>query len=143
MRFCFSHPEWRGRREISPCTVFLYLQNHQGAQTCTSAAVEAPEQRNIISPAPWITLESNINEVHINNTNLQTALLFASHFITFQEHSKKKFSHFKITHLFFRTLVIGLEFSHRLLLHTFSTSGLGHPKGSQDKGQRGPNMICL
>lgn len=67
-----------GRQEISPCTVFLYWQNHQGAQTCTSAAVEALEQRNIRSAAPWITSESNINKVHVNNTNRS-----ANHFSTF------------------------------------------------------------
>lgn len=61
MRFCFSHPERRGRQEISPCTAFLYWQNHQGAQICTSAAVEVLEQRNIGYAAPWITSESNIS----------------------------------------------------------------------------------
>lgn len=53
MIFCFSHPERRGRREIGPCMAFCYWQNnHQGAQVCTSAAVEAPQQSDIGCAAP-------------------------------------------------------------------------------------------
>lgn len=47
----------RGRHEIGQCTVFFYQRNHQGVQTCTSAAVEALKRSNIRSAAPWITSE--------------------------------------------------------------------------------------
>lgn len=56
MRFCFSHPQWRGRREIGPCTAFLSLKKKpkktQGFQICISAAVEALEWWDIGNAAP-------------------------------------------------------------------------------------------
>lgn len=37
MRFCFSHPQWRGRREIGPCTAFLCLKKKQKNRDFRSA----------------------------------------------------------------------------------------------------------